>query len=93
MSAPRIAAVGLGGLLLMCSGVACRDVGLVGEGSECLESCPSDQRCTSGMCVPLRVGDAGDDSDRFDEGPGGHDDRDQHDFDPFPDGHPPQPGD
>jgi hypothetical protein len=92
MSAPRIATA-LIGLLLMCSSVACRDVGLVGEGSECSQSCPSDQRCASGMCVPLRGGDAGDDFDRFDEGPGGHDDRNDHHGDSLPDGHSPGPND
>ena len=71
------------GILLAClfisSSLACRDEGLVGEGSACPNACPVNERCMAGACVPERGGAAGDDSDRFDEdepdrdGPGDHD--------------------
>jgi hypothetical protein len=62
---------------------ACRDVGIVGEGSACAEPCPSDEACVSGVCTPVG-GAAGDGFEQDD-----HDD-DHHDHfgeRPPPDGH------
>lgn len=81
------------GLLLVWSGMACRDVGIVGEGSACAEVCGSTERCLNGACVPIRGGDAGDDSDRFDERPGGHDDGDHGGRFPPDEDHLPRPSD
>jgi len=45
--------------LLMTGATACRDVGVVGDGSACAEGCDANERCMGGACVPRNDGVAG----------------------------------
>lgn len=69
---------------------ACRDVGLVGEGSACAEACSSGEACIAGECEPIG-GTAGDGFDRDDHDNGGHDGDDHDGQRPPPDDDEPWP--
>ena len=49
--------------MLMLGEQGCRDVGIVGRGTTCQESCPSSSTCMTGICVPLGGGAAGDEAE------------------------------
>lgn len=64
------------GLVLLAALSACRDEGLVGEGSACANTCDVDERCVNGVCVPRDDGAAGETSEPEDDSE--HHDEDEH---------------
>lgn len=67
MTATAITRVVLLSTLLLSGAAACRDVGIVGEGSACPDGCDASERCVSGVCMPRDEGAAGDDSEHEDQ--------------------------